>query len=159
MGAGTALVEVPFGPRVVYETTSITTFMAPIANGHLGLLFNAEGKTPISAQIVFSGLVLAAPAPFGGRLDTLLPPVPSVPAGPNAVVAHLRSTIGPQGLLYREHTHGRTIAYKPKGIVLPRKCPHGGFPFAAEFSFEDGSSSQAKATVPCPVHRRSNHRS
>jgi hypothetical protein len=49
MGYGTGLVEVPFGPETVHEGVRLTTFMAPLHEGHLGLLFYAEGWSPAQA--------------------------------------------------------------------------------------------------------------
>jgi hypothetical protein len=150
MGHGSALIEVPFGPELIQETGSITTFMAPLQNGNLGLLFYAYGKTPIYAEPIFPGLVLPTIPPYGGRIDVNLPLIPSLPDGPDAALLRLRTTIGPLGLTYYERTHDRTIPYKPRGIVLPEHCPHNGFPFAAEFTFQDDTHTTAHTTVPCP---------
>lgn len=150
MGYGKGLVEVPFGPEVLRETTQTSIFMAHIQEGHIGLLFYAEGHSPVSAQIVFHGLVLPAPDPFGGDLNTTIPLVPTLPGAPNAALVQLRSTIGPLHLVYFEHTRGKYLPYHPRGIVLPRTCPRGGFHFSASFSFEDGSHTSARTSVPCP---------
>jgi hypothetical protein len=150
MGYGKGLVEIPFGPDVLRETAQTTIFMAHVQEGHIGLLFYAEGHSPVSAQIVFQGLVLPAPNPFGGDLATTIPLVPTLPGAPNAALVQLRSTIGPLHLTYYERTRGRYLAYHPRGIVLPLACPHGGFRFAASFSFEDGSHASAHTIVPCP---------
>jgi len=153
MGYGSALVEVPFGPQVIHETARIWTFSAPVKDGRLALLFYAVGASPIDAELVFPAVIENAPAPFGGSLDTILPLVPSVPEAPDAAVVRLRSTIGPLNLTYYERVRGRLVAYKPRGIVLPRTCPRGGFPFAASFSFQDGSHTTASDTVPCPSRK------
>jgi hypothetical protein len=58
MGDGTGLVEVPFGEGTVYEGVRLTTFMAPLQAGHLGLLFYAVAPGPISAEIIFHSVVL-----------------------------------------------------------------------------------------------------
>ncbi len=150
MGYGQALVEVPFGPTILYESTETTIFMAHVHRGHLGLLFYAVGTSPVSAHIIFPGLVLPARNPFGGELATTIPLVPTLPGGPNAAVVELHSTIGPLHLTYYEHTHGRYVPYHPRGIILPRACPRGGFQFAARFSFEDGDHTRARTVVPCP---------
>lgn len=36
------------------------------------------------------------------------------------------------------------------GIILPKRCPHGGWPVASRFSFQDGQEVMATRTVPCP---------
>jgi hypothetical protein len=153
MGYGSAVIEVPIGPSILRERGTITTFMAPLRNGNLGLLFYAAAESPISAQLFFSGLVLPAALPFGGRLNVMVPLIPSLPEAPYAAVVSLRSTIGPLHLTYYERVHGKTLAYQPNGISLPAHCPRGGFPFAATFKFADGTGASAHASVPCPGHR------
>ncbi len=151
MGYGTATVEVPFGPLLLHEAATTTIFMAPLHDGRLGLLFFAAGATPVSAEIVFPGLVLPAHGPFGGDLATTVPLVPTLPGAPNAALVKLATTIGPLGITYYECIRGQYRPYHPKGIVLPRTCPHGGFQFAAHLSFEDGSHAEAHTAVPCPA--------
>jgi hypothetical protein len=156
MGHGTAVAEVPFGQEVVEETAVIAVVRAPEQNGHTMLLFSAEGVTPVNASVIFTGALVSAPAPFGGDIRIAVPLVPSLPEGPDVVVTRAQSTIGPSHLTYYENAHGKRIAYTPKGIVLPGRCPRGGFPFAATFGFLDGSQTVAQTRVPCPrrVRRR-----
>lgn len=150
MGFGSALVEIPIGPEVIHETGRLTAWMAPPQEGRIALAFYAEGKTPILAQLIFPGVVLDAAAPFGGRLHTRIPLIPSLPDAPNAAVVDLRATIGPLDVTYYRHAAGRTLGYTPAGILLPRRCPRGGFPFEAAFTFLDGSHSAAHTLVACP---------
>jgi hypothetical protein len=154
MGYGSAIAEIQDGPEILKETAAISIFMEPIQNGSIALLFFADAETPVSAQIVFRGLLLPAPAPFGGDLAIAVPLVPSVPGVPDVAVVRLRSTIGPRSLTYYKHIHGHTVAYRPKGIVLPTRCPHGGFPFAATFRFADNTRTTSRAVVPCPRRQR-----
>lgn len=151
MGYGAALAEIPVGPLIVREPAEVAIVRAPGQGGHLALLFYADGEAPVSAQIVFPGLLVPAPAPFGGQVHVDVPLVPSLPAAPDVAIVRLRSTLGPLHLTYYKHVNGRTIAYSPKGILLPKKCPHGGFPFAGRFTFLDGSTASARTTVPCPA--------
>jgi hypothetical protein len=151
MGYGSALAEIPIGPLILRERASIAVFRAPTREGHLALLFYAAGKSPVSTEIVFPGLLLPTPGTFGGDISMNIPLVPSLPGAPDVAVVRLSSTIGPQHLTYYEHIRGRTIAYRPKGIMLPNACPRGGFRFSASFSFEDGSHTTANHSVPCPT--------
>jgi hypothetical protein len=155
MGYGTATVEIPFGPEVIHETGQITTWMAPIEDERFNLLFYAEGKTPVESTLTLPGDILSAPAPYGGTIDTTIPPLASLPGTAGAVV-QLRSTIGPLGITYYRHAHGHTVPYDPTGLLLPSRCPRGGFPFSATFGFLNGSSTVAGTKVPCP--RRPTHR-
>lgn len=152
MGYGTALAVLPFGPELLSETAAITTWMGPIEQGHLSLLFLAQAGTPVQTEVIFTSLLLGAKPPFGGSLTTTVPIVEVLPEAPDAAVTRLRTTLGPMHITYYQRFHGKTTAYHPTGIRLPHTCPDGGFPFAAEFIFQDGSHASARARVPCPLH-------
>jgi hypothetical protein len=116
----------------------------------LSAVLYAEGAAPVSAELVFHGVVLPADAPFGGDLSTDVPLVPTLPEAPDAILAKFATTLGPERITYWEYSQGRYIPYHPRGIQLPPRCPHGGFPFAAAFTFENGVHASARAAVPCP---------
>ena len=156
MGHGSAVAEVPFGAEVVEETAVVAVVRAPEQSGHTAILFYAEGVDPVVAGVVFSGLLFPARPPFGGNIRIAVPLVPSLPEGPDVAVVRAQATIGPSHLTYYEDAHGKRIAYTPKGIVMPARCPRGGFPFAATFGFLDGSQTAAETRVRCP-HRRHDH--
>jgi hypothetical protein len=69
-------------------------------------------------------------------------------------IVSVQTTIGPSHLTYYKHVHGRRVAFRPRGVSVPERCPHGGFPFAAEFTFQDGSTATGVTTVPCPPRQR-----
>jgi hypothetical protein len=160
MGHGSAFAEVPFGAEVVGETASVAVVRAPTQNGRLAMLLYAEGVTPVDAFVVFPARLTAALRPFGGDIRMTVPLVPSLPEGPDVAVLRAQATIGPSHLTYYEDVRGRRVRYTPRGLLLPRRCPRGGFPFAASFSFQDGSSTSAETRVPCPrsKHRRARRR-
>ena len=151
MGHGGVLAEFAIGAEVLKEEVEVTIVRAPETEGHFALLFFASGGTPISAQVALPALLL--PAPHAGSIDIEVPLVPTFPGGPNVAVAELNATLGPRGLTYYERLHGRIISYHPTGILLPDQCPHGGFPFTAALTFEDGSHATARAAAPCPSGR------
>jgi hypothetical protein len=153
MGFGNATAEISLGSDVVGEPVPITILRAPNEEGHIALLFDAVGSTPLNTSAVFPGALLPAPAPFGGQVSIDVPLIPSVPGAPNVSIVRLRATLGPSGVTYFKALEGRTIVYQPPGILLPNSCPKGGFPFAAQLSFVDGSHTSAQATDPCPARR------
>jgi hypothetical protein len=153
LGSGSAFVEVPFGDGAGHELPEVQAVMGPSNNGNMVVLFYANGKSPVSAQLVFRGEVQPDSGMFGSQLATVVPAIPSVPDGPNVSIISVKATIGPQGLIYTKHVHGRLVHFRPTGIGVPEHCPRGGFPFSASFTFEDGSSTSTTATVPCPAHR------
>jgi hypothetical protein len=154
LGYGSAFVEVPFGVGSGHEIPEIQAVMGPPRNGNLVVLFFANGSFPVSAQLVFSGEVLPDSRPFGSQIATEVPPVQSVPGGPNVSIVSVQSTIGPSHLTYYRHRHGRLVPFHPQGVSVPEHCPRGGFPFSAEFGFQDGGHATAATAVPCPPTRR-----
>ena len=150
MGFGRATALVPFGPEVVREQASIGVVRGPTREGHLTLLFYAVGQDPVSTELILPGTLDEARPPYGGEIIVGVPLVPTLPEAPNASLVSLKSTIGPLHLTYFEEVNHRVVPYRPAGILLPQRCPRGGFPFAARLGFEDGSDVAAHTTVPCP---------
>jgi hypothetical protein len=154
LGYGSARVEVPFGDDAGHEIPEVQAVMGPSSTGNLVVLFYANGLFPVSAQLTFSGEVLPDHGSFGSQLTTTVPLVSSVPGGPDVSIVAVQTTIGPSHLTYYRHVRGRRVAFAPRGVSVPSRCPKGGFPFAAEFDFTDGSSASASTTVACPAPRR-----
>jgi len=143
MGQGTARVEVPFGPEVVSENVALGIFAAPSSDGYVHLAIVAEGKYPVIARIVLAGVLLV------GRLRITIPPIATLPGAPYASLVSMRASLG-GALTYYEDVHGRSVAYRPRGIGLPESCPRGGWRLGASFAFIDGLSSHATTVVACP---------
>ncbi|HEX5308036.1 MAG TPA: hypothetical protein VFW38_03040 [Solirubrobacteraceae bacterium] len=154
MGFGEVLTGVVLGTQIVSEAAPITIMRAPDEEGRLAVLFYAEGTQPIDARIIFPGLLLPSRGPFGGVVNIGVPLVETLPGAPYVSVIKLHSTIGPKKVVYYEQVDGHTLAYQPRGILLPRRCPAGGFPFAARFLFNNETSASAKTTIPCLHSRR-----
>jgi len=154
LGYGSAYVEVPFGTGAGHEIPEIQAVAGPSTTGNLAVLFYANGLYPVSAQLTFGGEVLPDNGRFGSQLAANVPLVTSVPGGPDVSIVNVKTTIGPSHLTYYKHVHGRLVPFKPRGVSVPERCPHGGFPFAANFSFQDGSRANAQVTVPCPRRPR-----
>lgn len=156
IGFGTAMASVRIGPEPIIEKAKVSVLNGPPQNQHIVMLFYAEGVTPVAADLVFPAVVFLNPGgAFGGNINTAVPPILSVPGAPDVSVLHFESTLGPLHLTYYTKHHGKRVVYHPEGIAVPVSCPRGGFPFAAEFSFMDGTAVTAKSAVPCP---RNHHR-
>jgi hypothetical protein len=154
LGYGSALVEVPFGTGAGHEIPEVQALSGPSPNGNLVVLFYANGQSPVFAQLAFSGEVLPDTGRFGSQLATTVPSVTSVPGGPDVSIVSVQTTIGPSHLIYYKHSHGHLVPFRPRGVSVPERCPRGGFPFAADFTFQDGSQASGSTTVPCPPRRR-----
>jgi hypothetical protein len=153
LGYGSALAEVPFGTGSGHEIPEIQALAGPSPNGNLVVIFYANGLYPVDAQLTFSGEVLPDTGRFGSQLATTVPLVTSVPGGPDVSIVSVTSTIGPSHLTYYKHVHGHLVSFHPRGVSVPERCPRGGFPFAAHFTFEDGTQTTAQTVVPCPVRQ------
>jgi hypothetical protein len=153
MGHGDAVAELRFGTQIVAESATISIARAPDQEGHIALLLYVSGPSPVNTQILSPAQLLPASGPYGGRLNIEVPLVASVPGAPNLAIVELSVTVGPQGLTYFEKLSGQTLAYQPKGILLPPRCPRGGFPFVGVFTFADGRRVTARRAVPCPRSR------
>lgn len=150
VGYGTAVAKVPYGPKVVQESASLHAYRGVSEGEDVTVLFFAEGWSPVFADLVFPGRLLEDRAPFSNRLDTQVPLVPSLPGGPNVSIVQFQSTFGPKNLLYEREVNGEIQYFRPRGVSVPLTCPSGGYPFAGDFSFEDGSHQTVKARAPCP---------
>jgi hypothetical protein len=146
MGLGSAMVRFRVGPELFNETATIGLVAGPSSDGYIHMLVSATGVSPVGARVVMESVLRP------NQLALTVPLVPSLPEGEDVSVVSVRATLG-GNLAYLEKVHGRMIKYRPKGVLLPRSCPRGGFAFAATFTFLDGTEASANNTVPCPRRR------
>jgi hypothetical protein len=142
LGSGHALVEVHAGTGNITEEAELWAFLGPPNNLQPTFEILAQGYTPIDERKVLRGSVLPASAPYGEELVMSIPPIPTLMFEPNASIANLTLTIG---------ASTRHSGHAANAVLTPSSCPPGGFPFAAEFDYADGSVGQALATTPCPT--------
>lgn len=153
MGMGTATVEIPVGQTVVREHATVAIERAPTRDERFAITFYTQGTSPIVAQLALPSLLLDAHAPFGGSVAIEPPLIPSLPEAPDVSVVRLHAAIGPEHLTYYRREGGKSIAYRPRGVRLPKSCPRGGWPFTAAVDFLDGTHASARTTVRCPGPR------
>jgi hypothetical protein len=134
-------VEVHAGTENITEEAELWAFLGPPDNLQPTFEILAQGYTPIDERKVFSGTVLAAAAPYGEELEMSIPPIPTLMFEPDASIVTFTLTIGAGS---RHGTLGANTVH------VPSDCPAGGFPFAAEFTYADGSLGDALTTTPCP---------
>lgn len=143
MGRGSALAKFQVSPEISEESASIALVAGPSRNGYVNMLVSATGAYPVAARILMESELLP------GRLKFSVPLVPGIPEGPDVAVVQVHVNIGGH-LTYYERVHGHRVAYHPRGILLPKRCPRGGFRFSATFSFLDGTRARARTDVKCP---------
>jgi hypothetical protein len=139
LGEGHAVVESRPASETIVEGVELSAFLGPPNHLQPTLALLGQGTTPLAVRMVVSGAVLADRAPYGEKLVMSVPPIATVPLAPDASIVELSLTVGT-----RRRTHAANA------IVMPRKCPARGFPFAGEFTYADGSSGSATTTIRCP---------
>ena len=167
VGVGSAVLEADLGGTVITENATITPFLGPPQNGRVVLELYGDGKTPVSEQITLEGVLGPDSAPFGQQLVLPIPTIATVPGGPNASVIQFQLTVGASNIQYyhtvtvtkKVRRHGRIVKRKVKqrvlfhvrGIIVPKACPAGGFPFSLVLTYQDGTSTTTDAAAPCPA--------
>jgi hypothetical protein len=143
VGRGRAFGEALTGSEVVGEEATVWAFIGPPTANNPTIEVVGEGTTPVPVQVVVTGTVVPARPPYGEQIVIPIPPIPSLPGGSNASLVDLTLTLG------------TAAAHPPptaNTIVLPPRCPTGGYPFAAAFTYADGATGATAAKVPCPAH-------
>ncbi|HTB71359.1 MAG TPA: hypothetical protein VK707_10285 [Solirubrobacteraceae bacterium] len=147
---GSVLGEVTFGSERVPESATLQGFFGPGGS----ILFYTQGTSPVSIEVVSTGRFVRSSGKYSWELETLVPPVATVPGAPLASVSRIHIKAG---AAYR--SHGKVIPYG----TVPRKgeCPKGGFfgktevTFGGTFGGEREFGIPAKTVtavirVPCP---------
>jgi hypothetical protein len=141
IGGGRALVESLPGSQPIAENVTLRAFLGPPQNLRPTFEIVAEGLTPIAVSVVLKGTMRLDRAPYGEQLVMAIPPIPTLPSEPDASIVTFSLTVG---------TSRRRRTRDANAIVVPSRCPLGGFPFAAMFTYADDTSGGATATAPCP---------
>ncbi|HTR72851.1 MAG TPA: hypothetical protein VMG80_04575 [Solirubrobacteraceae bacterium] len=141
LGGGHALLEARAGTEDIAETATLWAFLGPPQNLSATVEIFAHAYTPLDQEEVISGEVLPAEPPYGEELVMSVPPIPTLVFEPEASVVSFSLTIG---------SGADRGAHSNDTVRLPSRCPSGGFPFSAEFTYADGSTGTAAAQSPCP---------
>jgi hypothetical protein len=140
IGIGQALGDVHVGSLVEGEEAAVSAYLGPPLNGNPTIEILAQGYSPLDVRVVITGTVILDRPPYGEELVMSIPAIPTIPFEPNASTVTFSLTVGAKR--FRKHD--------PNAVTLPSNCPVGGFPFGAEFTYEDGSTSSTTSKVPCP---------
>jgi hypothetical protein len=141
VGRGHALLELHPASQTISEEATLSAFRGPNQHGRPVIEILSQGYTPLDERAVITGVLQPDLAPYGVKLAMSIPLIPTLLGEPNASTTSFSLTIGGPG---------RPRAHAAGAITVPRSCPAGGFPFAADFTFEDGSMANASARARCP---------
>jgi hypothetical protein len=147
-GGGTGVLVL--GKEVIKEHFTLNFFRGPNENGHLVLLAFLNAITPVSVQLVLKAQVVKEPKPYGLGFTFMVPLIPTLPGASDASAEEIFITLGAPNAAYYRTVHGKRTLFHVKGIIVPKKCPHGGFPYKTEIGFADGTTNTVKGTIPCP---------
>ncbi len=163
MGRGTAIGAIRLTsqpPRLITEPAHVLFALGPTQseNANPTVLILVEGLTPTYTMILLTSQLAPSPPPYSYALNINVPLQQMWWEGPYVALIHFKATIGPRGVTYHRKEHGRIIAFKPRGLTTPTRCPPKGFPFEAHFQFYNGTTATAHTRAPCPIQSESNPR-
>jgi hypothetical protein len=139
VGSGHSLMEAELGALVITENATLRAFRGPDRGGRSVLEISGQGLTPLVERVTFAGVLAPDSAPYGTKLEMSIPPIPTLPTEPDASTVKFSLTLGGSS----------SAGHHPDLVRVPSTCPAGGFPFAADFAFSDGSNTSASAQAPC----------
>jgi hypothetical protein len=142
IGRGHAVLEVHAGSQAIAEEAAVWALRAPNRGDRTSFAVFTHGQTPLDQQTTSIAVVSPDGAPYGSKLTLSIPPIPTVVYEPDASIVSFSLTIGP--------AHGGSRARGAAAVTVPRRCPHAGFPFAADFAFADETSAHGTARIRCP---------
>jgi hypothetical protein len=147
-GKGVGLFEIAH--EDIQGPFTLEFFLAPKESGHLVFLIYVNAVTPASEQLVLVAREVHAPKPYGFGITFDIPIIPTLPGAALGWVDHVFLTFGSTNIAYYKQVHGKKKLFHVRGIVIPKTCPHGGFPIEGQIGYADGTTGAAKTTIPCP---------
>jgi hypothetical protein len=148
LGSGSAFAEVGLGGTPIQEHAPVTAVLGSVSPGRVLIYLDGEGTYPVTEQVIARAVLSGNPA-TGQTFTITVPPILSVVGGPNVSVVDFDMSLGrqrAQTLLRHRHSHEKL----PRGIVLPRSCPHGGLAFPTTLFFQGQGPVHLTPAVPCP---------
>jgi hypothetical protein len=149
-GTGGGMGVYELAHELVEEPYTIEFFLSDNKPGHVEMLVFLKGSSPVLIEVVFTATVFQSPPPYGLGFSVDVPLIKVLPEASDASAKSASLQIGAKGMTYYKKVHGKRRKLPVKGLILPRRCPRGGWPVATQFTFQDGSSVMAKRVVPCP---------
>jgi hypothetical protein len=140
VGIGRAVTVVLAGSQLLTESVALTAFLGPLRGLQPTVLLAGQGYSPVERRIVLTAVMRHGSAPYGEQMVITIPTIPTLPLEPDASLATFSLTAGTSSRRPRDHD----------AVRVPSTCQRGGFPFAGEFVYADGSKGTSLTTAPCP---------
>lgn len=147
-GGGVGVIEL--AKEIIHESYTLDFFFGPTEDGHLAVLAYVQASSPVSFELVLVAKEIHGPKPYGLGFTVEVPPIATLPEASDASVESAFLTFGASNVAYFRTVHGKKTLLHVKGVVVPTKCPRGGFPLEGTLDFADGTALTVNPTIPCP---------
>lgn len=147
-GGGVAVLALP--GQLVREPFTLDFFFGSRTSGRLRLLAYASGISPVAAELVVAAREIPTPAPYGIGFTVEIPQVATIPGAEYVSIESAYATIGASDVAYYRTVRGRRMLVRVPGLIVPRRCPAGGFPTRGIAEFADGATFTVDPAIPCP---------
>jgi hypothetical protein len=147
-GGGVGVLALP--SETIQAPYALDFFFAPSEDGRLRLLIYVSARSPTTLEFVLIAKEVSAPKPFGLGFSVEVPPIVTFPGAPDASVESAFVSVGSPHVAYYEQVRGKRKLVHLRGLVVPRRCPTGGFPAEGKAYFADGTTLTVDPTIPCP---------
>ncbi|HEX5852800.1 MAG TPA: hypothetical protein VFY36_06890 [Solirubrobacteraceae bacterium] len=148
IGGGEGIYQL--GSEIVKEHYTVEFFLTDNRPGHTRMVIYLKGSTPVQIELYFDATIIKGPKPYGLGFSLDVPLIKVLPEASDASATSAFLRLGAHNRPYYKKVHGKRKLFHIRGIVLPNHCPHGGWPVASRFDFQDGSTVMAKRTIDCP---------
>lgn len=148
-GGGIGSLQLP--TETIHAQYTLDLFFAPSEGGQLKLLVYVSVVKPAGVELVLVAKQIPASKPYGLGFSVEVPPVSTFPGAADASVESAFVTVGGSNVAYFKTVHGKRKLVSLRGIIVPRKCPAGGFLTEGTVNFADGSTLTVHPTIPCPA--------
>jgi hypothetical protein len=145
IGAGSALLAWQEGSLTANERVRLGLFTAP-TDGVPRLELLAEGQQPVHRRVVMNVSLSLISAPYSAVMETIIPPIATRPGQGDASLVSFSVTVG---LLSKALVSLRPSPWGELELFAPRRCPVGGYPWTAEFTYQGGATQAVDAAIPC----------
>jgi hypothetical protein len=136
--------------ETIHAPYTLDFFFAPSEDGRLRLLVYASVLAPAAVQFVIVARQVPAPKPYGLGFSVEVPPISTFPGASDASVESVFATFGGSNVAYYKTVHGKRRLVHLRGMVVPKRCPRGGFASKGTVDFADGTTLTVNPTIPCP---------
>lgn len=148
-GGGVAVLVLP--TQTIREDFTLDFFFTSTRPGRLSLLAYASATAPIVSELVLVARQVPVPRPYGFGFSVEIPPFVTIPGAEPASIESVFASLGAPNIYYYRRVRGHRRLVALPGLLVPRRCPPGGWPAAATIDFSGGGALTVHPKVPCPA--------